>query len=228
MNTIIRKSIIAGATALVLCFTIAATGARTTAMPAADINLSAEEQTIASFDNLLNRFDRSGSDLDRKAAVTRIEFNSVKAQADEIKKQIPQMQQAIRSLISRLDSARLFASVEAKLAAAIRNENVKSSIRAQGGLRRILEQSASQSSGLATEIDSLLEGLTRKVSARDGGSDLSLRAVRVAFVQGAGPAGKRFRCTLTLARATIEMATKGELSDRTKENLEKNCNLGTV
>ncbi len=231
MNTIIRKSIVTGATALILCFTIAATGARTTANTA-DINLSAEEQTISSFDNLLSNFDKNVSDLGKKAAVTRVEFNSAKAQADEIKKQIPQMQQAIRSLISRLDSAKLFASAEAKIVAAIRNESVKSSIRAQGGVKRILEQAASQSNGLTKEIDSMLEGLTRKVSARDGDgpSDLSLRAVRVAFVPapGAGPAGDRLRCTLALAKASIEMATKGELSDRTRQRLEEFCNLSAV
>lgn len=226
MNTIIRKSIVAGAAALALCFTM--TGARTTANT--DVNLSAEEQTITSFDNILNRFDKSASDLGKKVAIARIEFNSAKAQADEIKKQIPPLQQAIRSLVSKLGSAKQFDIVEAKLVAAIRNESVKSSIRGQGGLKRVLEQAASQSSGLATDIDSLLEGLTRKVSARDdeGRSDLSLRAVRVSFVQGAGPAGKRFRCTLALAKATIEMATKGEISDRTRQNLETFCGLSAV
>jgi hypothetical protein len=223
MNMIIRKSIIAGAMALVLCFTL--TGARTTANT--DVNLSAEEQTLTSFDNLLNRFDQSSADLGRKASITRIEFNSVKSQADEIKKQIPSLQQTIRSLINKLDSARLLGSVEAKLAASVRNESVKSSLRRQG-VRRILEEASSRSNELAAEIDSLLEGLTRKVSARDGEgrSDLGLRAVRVSF--GAGPAGDRLRCVLALAKATIEIATQGELSDRTRQRLEKFCGLSEV
>jgi hypothetical protein len=193
---------------------------------ATSLDIASEHRALQSFDVTLAKLETTCADLSKKPSIATVEFASAKSQADDVKSRVSEVQQAIRSTIDKLKAAGAWDGLDAKLLAKITNERVRSLLRDNGGPKRILEDAASQFGRLSADVDSLVQKLNSKVHAqRDSrpATDLSLRAVRVAFNPEPLSFGDRVRCGFRMVLATVEFARNEQLSDETVSKLTKAC-----
>ncbi len=152
-------------------------------------NLSQEVRVLIVFGNELFAHDLRVEQLSKKATLTRVEVESVNTKAADLKRQLPRIQQAFRSLMDKLKAVRQFDNFNAIVLTRARNATERTLMEEDGGPRRQLERLATDIPNLAKELDDEVQGLRSKLRAQAEENILNpktlRRAVRVAFTPAA-------------------------------------------
>ena len=130
----------------------------------AEADLSAELRVLDSFADDLNKFDRRRAELSKRASLTREEFDPLQRTADDLKRRLSQVQNALRDAINKLKASGDWDDLDAKLIAKITDSSLQSRF-SQNSFKKLLEESSSQLSGQANDISSPLDALRTKISA---------------------------------------------------------------
>ncbi len=155
-------------------------------------NISSDIRTLITYGNELFDHDAGVEQLSKKATLARAEVDSVNTKAGDLKRRLPQIQQAFRSIINKLKTANQLGDFDRIVFARIKDERTKALLREGGGPRRILESIASDIPQLAQELEREVQGLRSKLRAQaeenllnPNTTDLRARSVRVAFTPAA-------------------------------------------
>lgn len=153
-----------------------------------DANLSSETRTLITYGNELFAHDVAVEQLSKKATLTSPEVDSVNTRAADLKRRLPQIQQAFRSIIDKLKAANQFNDLDSIVLARFRDERKRAFLREDGGPKRRLESLVNDIPGLAQELDTEVQGLRSRLRAQveenllnPKATELRVRAVRVAF-----------------------------------------------
>jgi hypothetical protein len=106
----------------------------------------------------LDAFIRRADPLDKKPQVPRAELDAVSADAEAVKRAIPQFQRGISSIMGKLQAAgkwspELDTFVESRLKATGAPDGVLQDLRTNGGARAVLQNASGAVTGLAQAVD---------------------------------------------------------------------------
>ena len=198
-----------------------------------DADLTPEKRTLKSFADDLSALEKKCIELGKKATITRLEFNTARTSTDGLRGRVSLIQQAVRSVVDKLKAAGQWENFDATTLARVTDARQQSAIRDAGGPRRILEDAASQLSGLSQEVDALLQPLSSRITADAGRSfseeklrGLGSRVVRVAFAPSAPMRGGlrcQFRGVMQLLDNSHENYDKWECACGRKPQYAANC-----
>jgi hypothetical protein len=206
------------------------TSARPLPGTVADANLSAESRALDSFLADLAKLDKKSLELSKKASLTRTEFDAHQRTADDLKRRLSAVQNALRDAITKLKAAGQWEQLDQIVLAKISNSKFQEFVR-RDGFKRTLEAAASTLSNDANEIDSPLSILRNKVQARvqdsidgpTGRVGLALRAVPVAYTPPPALFKSKARCSLAYLRAGISGAFNPTRGPSERANLGVLC-----
>jgi hypothetical protein len=133
-----------------------------------DVDLSSEAWTLASFVEDLANYDKKVREADKKATLTRLEFDDLQRTANDLKGRVSGVQNASREIIRKLKAAGQWDNIDAIVLANIPDARFQDFVR-RDGFKRTLEEIASGISNLTNEMSNPLRVLRRKVSANKGG-----------------------------------------------------------
>lgn len=106
-----------------------------------DLNLAPEQRALHAFGDRLSDLEKQCDNLNRKTLITNSEFNSARLVGDDLSRQVEQVQQTVRSVVSKLKSAGLWNTFDAALIDKVKDEKARSLLRDNGGPRQVLEDS---------------------------------------------------------------------------------------
>jgi hypothetical protein len=214
-----RKTAVLIAAILFLTGLQLATSARTVAGGVAEVDLSAESRSLDSFVNDLGKFDKKNSELSKKATLTRLEFDTHQRDAESLKGRLAGVQNALREAIRKLKAAGQWDNLDQFVLAKISDPRFQELVR-RDGFKKTLEEAASQLSNDASEISKPLDLLRNKIRAQapetvfePRHSELSSRAVGVAYHPASIMFTTTVRCRISYLRAGITGAFGGRPSD---------------
>lgn len=191
--------------------------ATTSPSPAAftEVDLSSEGRALDAFVNDLITYDKRSAELGRKLSLTRAEFDSHLRTADDLKRRVSSVQNALREAIRKLKAAGQWDNLDQTVLARVSDARFQDFVRREG-FKRILEEAASGLSNDATQISSPLDALRNKVTAQSQesiydthNSALASRRVRVAYTAEPVMFGLRLRCRLASIRVGLSGAFRG-------------------
>src|SRR5438270_9428801 len=145
-----------------------ASSARRTTNARVDADFSTEARTLDSFGDALFKYEQRCAELDKKSALTRTEFESVKSSADDLNSRVSQVQGALQAIIEKLKRANQWDDFDAVALQKIRDGSSRAFLREEGGAKRVLETAAAQTGGITSDVNVWRERLKAKV--RDGSS----------------------------------------------------------
>jgi hypothetical protein len=205
------------------------TSARPLPGTVADANLSAESRALDSFLADLAKLDKKSVELSKKSSLTRTEFDAHQRTADDLKRRLSAVQNALRDAITKLKAAGQWEQLDQIVLAKISNSKFQEFVR-RDGFKRTLEVAASTLSNDANEIDSPLGILRNKVQAQvqdsiytPGRGGLALRAVPVANTPPPALFKSKARCSLAYLRAGISGAFNPTRGPSERANLGILC-----
>lgn len=134
---------------------------------ASDADLSSEAHTLDSFGSALFKYEQKCSELDKKSALTRAEFEGVKSGADDLNSRVSQVQGAFRSIIEKLKRANQWDDFDNIALQKMMDGSVRTFLREEGGAKRVLETAAAQAGGITSDVNELRERLKAKVRAEN-------------------------------------------------------------
>jgi hypothetical protein len=109
--------------------------------PFRNVNLQAEARTVDAFCDDLERFDKDVVIARRKTSLSHEEFNKLRERAGDLKTRWSRVQQAVRSAITKLKAANCWQNFDDLIEPRLFGDgSVRSFVRANGGLKRGLEQ----------------------------------------------------------------------------------------
>jgi hypothetical protein len=204
-----------------------ASSARALSGAAVDADLRTESRTLESYLDDLAKLDKKGLELSKKATLTRVEFEAHQRTADDLKRRLSAVQNALRDAITKLKAAGQWENLDQLVLAKITNAKFQELAR-RDSFKKTLETAAASLSNNASEIDSPLSVLRDKVRAQnfDAESEISTlasRAVRVASPPAPAAFASRLRCSLAYLRAGISGAFNPTTGPSTKANLGILC-----
>jgi len=186
--------------------------ARTSSPPAiafSDVDLNSEGRTLDAFVNDLGKFDKRTAELGKKASLTNDEFSSHQRLADDLRRRVSTVQDALRQIVAKLRAAGQLDDIDQTMLAKVRDPEFQAILR-RDGFKKVLEEAASSLSNGASEIVSLPDSLRNKLGAKipdsvfePGRSALALRVVPVSF-RSAG--GASFKCRVAYLRVGFTRA----------------------
>jgi hypothetical protein len=206
-----------------------AISARTITGVVADADLSAEDRILESFVNDLNRFDKKGLELGKKASLTRLEFDSHQRDAEALRNRVSGVQNALREVIRKLKAAGQWDGIDQILLAKFNDSKFQDFVR-RDSFKRTLEDASLNLSGAAGDIAKPLDSLRRKIQAQaseggfeSGSSSLASRAVRVAFQPEPVVFTSSLRCRAASLRLGVAVFVYGPTSQANKAKDAYNC-----
>ena len=167
----------------------------------AEADLSSESQTLDSFATDLGKFDKKGGELAKKISLTRAEFAAHEQSANDLKRRVSGIQNALRDAIRKLKAAGQWDNLDQTVLAKISDSRFQTFVRTEG-FKKTLEEAASRLSDDANQISNPLDALRNKVLGavfEPGTQSLASRAVRVSYTPPAMLA-LNFRCRLASLR----------------------------
>jgi hypothetical protein len=180
-----------------------------------DVDLNSEGRVLDAFVNDLANLDKKSAELGKKASLTRAEFDSHQHTADDLKRRLSPVQNALRQIITKLKAAGQWDSLDQIVLAKISDSKFQDLVR-RDGFKKSLEEAASGLSNDANQISSPLDVLRNKVSARvqdhisePGKSVLASRVVRVSYNPASAMLAHNLRCNVAWFRAGITAAFSG-------------------
>jgi chaperonin cofactor prefoldin len=203
-----------------------------TPKPAATkVDLNSEVRTLDNFGSDLFKLDKKSGELGRKNALTRAEFDSLQTSADDLKRRLSELQNALRSIITKLKDAGEWDDIDSRVAATISDGAILTRFR-QTSFKRELEELAAEITNHADQISSPVENLRKKVSARaqdpvfqSPGSALAWQSVAVAYHPGPVVVTTGLRCTLAHLRYGASRLVWGAVRAGADEAYNCACNI---
>lgn len=150
----------------------------TAATPKAE--LVEEFRTLDKFVDDLFKLDRNRGELSKKASLSQTEFDSLKSSADDLKRRLSQVQNALRGIITKLKAAGEWDDIDSRVAETISDPSLRARFR-QTSFKRELEELAENVANQAGEISDPVEVLRRKVTARSRDSVIPSAAYALAW-----------------------------------------------
>lgn len=135
---------------------------------AAAPDLSSEDRTLATYIQDLKKFQRRAAELGKKESLTPNEVDSLQQSSDDLKRRLSSVQNAIRSIITKLKASGDWDGLDSTLAARITNPKVPGFH--QTSFKQRLEKESSELNNSANEISDLITPLRRKIAAADSAS----------------------------------------------------------
>ncbi|HWP43207.1 MAG TPA: hypothetical protein VNO14_08240 [Blastocatellia bacterium] len=225
-----RAAIILGLAATMLLHSFyLATGARIASGAIAEVNLSAESQTLDAFLTDLAKAEKRGADLGRKASLTRAELLAYEQSVSDLKRRATLVQNAFRQVVLKLKAAGLWDNADQTVLARVSDSRFQSIAR-RDGFKKSLEEAASSLSNDAGEISRPLDILRSRVKAGLEEPDfdpdnpaLKSRAVRVSY--GSAPAMLKagFKCRVAWLRLGISGFRQGEPTQKATDRVGCFC-----
>jgi hypothetical protein len=200
-----KLTAICAVVATILIQVVSTSVATTAASPSVaftEADLSSESRTLDSFVTDLAKFDSKGVELAKKASLTRAEFATQEQSANDLKRRVSGIQNALRDAIRKLKAAGQWDSLDQTVLAKISDPNFQSFVRNEG-FKKTLEETASGLSNDANQISSPLDGLRNKVQGavfEPGTPSLASLAVRVAYTPPPAMLAFNLRCRLASVR----------------------------
>ncbi|MDQ3821525.1 MAG: hypothetical protein M3362_28125 [Acidobacteriota bacterium] len=137
--------------------------AHRTASAPGDADLSNEARDLDSFGSALFKYEQKCAELDKKSALTRAEFESVKSGADDLNSRVSQVQGVFRSIIEKLKRANQWDDFDNIALQKMMDGSVRTFLREEGGAKRVLESAAAQAGAITSDVNALRERLKAKV-----------------------------------------------------------------
>lgn len=189
--------------------------AGSTAPPAfADADVTAESRVLDAFVDDLNSFDRKNRQLGRKTSLLQAEVDSQQRVADDLKRRLSSVQDALRQIARKLKASGQWDNFDETLLAKVANPKLQDFIRREG-FKKTLEDSISSLSSDANQISSPLDNLRRKVQARNrefgsATSAFAFHTVRVAYTPEPVVGKFDLRCRLANLRQGLSGFVHGK------------------
>lgn len=176
-----------------------------------DADLSSEARTLDSFGDALFKFDLKCAELDKKAALSRTEFERVKSEAADLNGRVGQVQQALRSIVEKLKRAGQWDDFNEAVLQKIRDGRTRHFLNGEGGAKRVLEAAVAQAGGLTGEVNTWRERL--KVKVREEGAaleeqDSGWRLARAIYIEPS-PALLSGKCFFAKVRRFVSSLANG-------------------
>jgi hypothetical protein len=192
---------------------------------ASDPDLIAEAKILTTYVTDLKSFDRKCALLGKKDGITSDEFAGAQRNGDDLKRRLPDVQNALRETIRKLKAAGVWDDLDAIVLARVKDPKFQAIARQQS-FKATLESSASNLGNAGTEIVSPLDVLRKKIAARaqdpgldQNSSESAFRFVRASF----SPAPLRFeglKCRISWLRTGINNAFRtGEARETNADQL---------
>ena len=185
-----------------------------TARPAgfADLDLKSEDGTLELFGDGSVRYDKQLAELRKATSLKLLEIDGLKSKSEDIKRQVPQALQAVKSAIAKLKAADHWNHLDDEVLNGLTDARIIGTLNRLGGARQNLrEVSEFSSNKVADELDAEIGDLrVRAVNRLDNpifeqrADVFQIRAVNYNPVAAIG-----FRCRLANARLTISKLTHG-------------------
>lgn len=173
--------------AITLIQVVSTSVATTSASPSValtDADLIAEGRTLDSFATDLEGFEKKSAELGKKASLTRVEFDSHERTANDLKRRLFGVQNAVRDVIRKLKAAGQWDNLDQVLLTKINDTKFQNFIRAEGGFKKLLDEAASGLSNGANEISTPLDVLRNRVQGAvfgPGPAFHTSQAIRVVY-----------------------------------------------
>lgn len=197
---------------------------------AAKAEIANEARTLDKFVDDLFKLDRQTGELSKRASLNQTEFDALKGSADDLKRRLSEVQNALRGIITKLKAAGEWDDVDSKVAETIGDASLRARFR-QTSFKRELEELAANVANQSGEISDPVEVLRRKVSARSRDSVFPSTAYALAWQ--AEPAAYHpepamftsgLRCSLSKMRYGVVKLT-GVATARAHEAYHCACNI---
>lgn len=202
--------------AIMLCQILPSAAHKLAAPLAAD--LTAEKQALSSFSTGLASLETKVAELQKRSSITANELNSIKSSASSLKTKVSPIGQTFQSVINKLKAAGEWENFDNTVLGRVSDPDAQRLFRDAGGPKKVLQDLASQSSGLSTEIDALVQSLNSKVASTGPSfgnqAKLGFMPVRASLTHtAAAPIGLiGIRCRFRIAKHAL---------DPTRENREQ-------
>ncbi|MEW6208277.1 MAG: hypothetical protein AB1631_07910 [Acidobacteriota bacterium] len=193
---------------------------------AAQSNFAAEGQALESFSDDLSAYIEQENNLRKKTTLTKADLAALRASGEGLKRRFSTVQQNLRSLISKLKSARRWDNLDQEVIAGIKDAEFRRLLEGEGGTRRIWEDLASNLNQLGSEIDRDALSLGNKVKAQLSPTELQQRAVRVSY-QPPPVFARSLKCRVQIAIATVAHVT-GRITDKRIKKVIDACKDSTA
>jgi chaperonin cofactor prefoldin len=178
-----------------------------------DADVGVESRVLDAFVDDLNSFDRKNRQLGRKASLLQAEVDSQQRAADDLKRRLSSVEEALRQIARKLKTSGQWDTFDETLLAKVANPKFQDFIRREG-FKKTLEDSISSLSSDADQITSPLDNLRRKVQARNPvfGSATSAFAFSVPVAYVPEPVLGKFdlRCRLANLRQGLSGFVHGK------------------
>jgi hypothetical protein len=202
--------------AAVAVWSVSASRARGLAQPTRtldNLDLNSEIQTLRGNNDAWRALTKHFTGLYNKTSLTTSEFTSLNSRASDVKQRLTQTQQAIKSAIVKLKTAKRWDGLDDEVLAGVTNQKIIAAFRAHGGARQILVDVSQTNIGeAASEIDKAVErfhlkALTgvREPNFGRGAQVFAFSAVRVAYEPAAVP-GVKFTSDIVCKNVEAEYA----------------------
>ena len=201
----------------------------TAAAPKAE--LANEARTLDKFVDDLFKLDRKTGELSKRASLNQTEFDSLKGSADDLKRRLSEVQNALRGVITKLKAAGEWDDIDSKVEETISDASLRARFR-QTSFKRELEELAESVANKAGEISDPVEVLRRKVSARS--RDSAFPSAGYALAWQAEPAAYHpepamfttgLKCSLSKLRFGVSKLTYGAARAGAHEAYHCACNI---
>lgn len=199
--------------------------------PATKADLSSQALTLDSFVDDLFKLDKRRGELGKKASLTRAEFDSLQTSADDLKRRLAEVQNALRAIITKLKDAGEWAEFDSRIAESISDAGTRARFR-ETSIKGELEELASNLASKGDEISPPLENLRTRVSgsARNSvglpaGSAFEWQGVAVAYWPEPAMFTTGVRCTLAHARYGLSRIVWGAVRSGADEAYKCACNI---
>jgi hypothetical protein len=195
------------------------------------VDLNSEGRILDDFVNDLGRFDKRSAELGRKVSLTADEFSTHQRLADDLRRRVSTVQDALRQIVAKLKGGGQFDNLDQTMLAKVSDPDFQAIVRREG-FKKVLEEAASRLSNSASEVVSLPDILRNKVRARaadaifePGRPALALRAVPVAYTSAAGPS---FKCRVAFLRVGFTRARNSSGQPSLNSGIALRCYCSNV
>ena len=131
----------------------------------ADAEISSESRLLDAFVTDLGRFDKKTADLARKVSFTSSELEGQQRVADDLKRRLSAVQNALRQIIIKLKASGEWGKLDEAVLTQV-SDSAFQEISRREGFKRTLEEAASGLTNSANDISRPLDALRSKVKAQ--------------------------------------------------------------
>lgn len=179
-------------------------------------DLTAEARTIDSFGDALSDFDKKCAELDKKAVLTRAEYDLLKTSGDDLNGRLAQVRQAFESVKRKLIDAKEWDNFDTTALQTIKYEPLRAFLRREGGARHVLEAAAAQTGDVTSDINTWRDRLKVKVRDQSGRivpapeqQDFGWRIIGASYTPNTPAVFAGGKCFFSKVRLLVSSVTHG-------------------